>query len=84
MFRMDVTDFENILAKISDIILPKERLGGTNPVQADERLTLTLRFLATGETFYQILSKSRRQKLSGSTFPNGLKKMEFPTRFGCN
>ena len=27
MFRMNVTDFENILAKISDIILPKERLG---------------------------------------------------------
>ena len=49
MFRMDVTDFENILAKISDIISPKERLGGTN--QADERLALTLRFLATGETF---------------------------------
>ena len=51
MFRMDVTDFENILAKISDIILAKERLGGTNPVQTDERLALTLRFLATGETF---------------------------------
>ena len=32
---MDVTDFENILAKISDIISPKERLGETNPVQAD-------------------------------------------------
>ena len=38
MFTMDVTDFENILAKISDIISPNERLGGTNPVQADERL----------------------------------------------
>ena len=40
MFRMDVTDFENILAKISDILSPKERLGGTNPVHADERLAL--------------------------------------------
>ena len=49
MFRMDVTDFENILAKISDIISPKERLGRTNPVLANERLALTLRFLATGE-----------------------------------
>ena len=38
MFTMDVTDFENILAKTSDIISPNERLGGTNPVQADERL----------------------------------------------
>ena len=103
MFRMDATDFENILAKISDIISPKERLGGTNPVQADERLALTLRFLATGETFqslsfqYRIslnavsyivkgcckaivermasnFIKPRRRKLSGSTFPKGLKK----------
>ena len=49
IFRVGVTDFENILANISDIISPKERLGGTNPVQANERLALTLRFLATGE-----------------------------------
>ena len=54
MFRMDVTDFVNILAKISDMISPKERLSGTNPVQADERLALTLRFLATGETFQSL------------------------------
>ena len=54
MFRMDVTDFENILAKISDIVSPKKRLGGTNPAQADERLALTLRFLATGETFQSL------------------------------
>ena len=26
MFRMDVSDFENVLAKISDLIEPKERL----------------------------------------------------------
>ena len=51
---MDVTDFENILTKISDIISPKEKLGGTNAVQADERLALTLRFLATGETFQSL------------------------------
>ena len=54
MFRKDVTDFENILAKLSDKILPKERLDGTYPVQADERLALTLRFLATGETFQSL------------------------------
>ena len=54
MFRMDVTDLENILAKISDITSPKERLGVTNPVQAGERLALTLRFLATGETFQSL------------------------------
>ena len=51
MFRMDITDFEFILTKISNRISPKERLGGTNPVNADERLALTLRFLATGEAF---------------------------------
>ena len=102
MSGMDVTNFENILAKISDIILPKERLGGTNLVQAAERLALTLHFLAAGETFQslsfqyrislniartsskvvvklslnkwqQSLSKSRRRKQSGSTFPKGLK-----------
>ena len=38
IFGMDVIDFENILAKISDIISPNKRLGGTNPVQVDERL----------------------------------------------
>jgi len=39
------------LTKSSDQISPEERLGGTNPVNADERLALTLRFLATGEAF---------------------------------
>ena len=67
MFRMDVTDFENILAKISDLISPKERLGGTNPVQAKERLALTLRFLATGETF-QSLSFQYRISLNAVSY----------------
>lgn len=49
MFRMDVRDFEFILQKIGDLISPKERLGGTVPIEADERLALTLRYLATGE-----------------------------------
>ena len=44
---MDVTDFENKISKFSDIISPQERLGGTNPVQADERLAVTLRFNST-------------------------------------
>ena len=51
MFRMDVIDFEYVLGKISDIISPKERLGGTDSIQSNDRLGLTLRFLATGETF---------------------------------
>ena len=67
MFRMDVTDLENILAKISDIASPKERLGVTNPVQAGERLALTLRFLATGETF-QSLSFQYRISLNAVSY----------------
>ena len=67
MFRMNVTDFENILAEISDIISPKETLGGTNPVQADERLALTLSFLAAGETF-QFLSFQYRISLNAVSY----------------
>ena len=67
MFKMDVTDFENMLAKISDISLPKERLGGTNPVQTDERLSLPLRFLATAETF-QYLSFHYRISLNAVSY----------------
>ena len=63
MFRMDVIDFEYVLGKISDIISPKERLGGTDSIQSDERLALTLRFLATGETF-QSLSFQFRTSLN--------------------
>lgn len=51
---MDVIDFEKVLAKIADKIEPKDRLGGTRPIQSDERLALTLRFLATGETFQSL------------------------------
>ena len=32
MFRMDVADFEYILTQISGLILPKHKLGGTDPI----------------------------------------------------
>ena len=67
MFRMDVTDFGNILAKISDIISPKETLGRTNPVQTDEILALTLRSLATGKTL-QSLSFQYRISLNAVSY----------------
>ena len=67
MFRMDVIDFEYVLGKISDIILPKERLGGTDSIQSDERLALTLRVLATGETF-QSLSFQIRISLNAVSY----------------
>ena len=41
MFQMDVADFEFILSKISDLISPKEKLGGTRPIESDERLALS-------------------------------------------
>ena len=44
MFKMDVTDFEDILARISDLICPKERLGGTKPILCDKRLSLCFRY----------------------------------------
>ena len=68
MFRMDVGDFEFILSKISDLISPKERLGGTRPIESDERLALTLRYLATGESF-QSLSFQLKQNVSEKNIP---------------
>ena len=67
MFRMDVGDFEFILSKISDLISPKERLGGTRPIESDERLALTLRYLATGESF-QSLSFRYRISMSAISY----------------
>ena len=54
MFRMDLTDFEFILAQISDLISLEERLSGTNPIECDERLPLNLRYSATGESFQSL------------------------------
>ena len=51
MLKMDVTDFEIISAQIFDPISPQERLGGTSPIECNERFPLTLHYLATGESF---------------------------------
>ena len=67
MFRMDISDFEAILSQIGEKISPKERLGGTEPIQSDERLALTLRFLATGESF-QSLSFQFRISLNAVSY----------------
>ena len=34
MFRLDIVDFEYILGQISDLISPKEIIGGTDPILA--------------------------------------------------
>ena len=67
MFQMDVGDFEFILSKISDLTSPKERLVGTRPIESDERLALTLRYLATGESF-QSLSFQYRISMSAISY----------------
>ena len=56
MFRMDVGDFEFILGKISHLISPCQmsNFGGHLPIMPDERLALTLRHIATGESFQSL------------------------------
>ena len=51
MFRMDVGDFEFILGKISHLISPRQmsNFGGHLQIMPDERLALTLRYIATGK-----------------------------------
>ena len=45
-FRKSATDYEFLLSQISDLILPNDRINGNRPIPADERLALTLRYLA--------------------------------------
>ena len=54
MFRMSVTGYEFLLSQISDLISPNERINGNRPILADEGLALTLRYLATGESFQSL------------------------------
>ena len=53
MFRMDVGDLEFILGKISHLISRRQmsNFGGYLPIMLDERLTLTLRYIATRQSF---------------------------------
>ena len=51
MLWIDYDAFLNLLAAIEPFISPQESYHGVPTIKANERLTLTLRFLATGETF---------------------------------
>ena len=53
-FRMSVTDYEFLLSQISGLISPNERIRRNRPILVDERLALTLRNLATGESFQSL------------------------------
>ena len=50
MFRMNYSTFQEVLMYIEYEITPNEVMGGHMVIIPGERLTLTLRFLATGET----------------------------------
>ena len=54
MMRMDFKHFNEILNLIAPDITPQEIIGGNKVISAAERLTVTLRFLATGETFQSL------------------------------
>ena len=51
MMRMNHEDFKSILKAIEPDITPRQVMGGHRVIAAAERLTLTIRFLATGETY---------------------------------
>ena len=69
MSRMDVGDFEFILGKISHLISPRQmsNFGGHLPIMPDERLSLTLRYIATWESF-QSLSFQFRISLNAVSY----------------
>ena len=47
MFRINLTDFEFILAQTSDLISLKERLGETNPIRI--RLEICIDYTLSGD-----------------------------------
>ena len=51
MMRMDFEHFKEILNWIKPDITPQEIMGGSKVISATKRLTLTIRFLPTGESF---------------------------------
>ena len=51
ILRLDFKHFNEILNLIAPDIMSQEIIGGYKEISAAERLSVTLRFLATGETF---------------------------------
>ena len=51
---MSVKDFGFVLKHKDDIIFPKEMNPWNRPILSDERLTFTIRSLATGESFQSL------------------------------
>ena len=59
MLRMTHQDFLIILKALEPYITQQERCGGTKVATAAERLTLTIRFLATGESYRSLRCQFR-------------------------
>ena len=59
MMRMNYESFKQILGFIEPYITPKQSTIGTKIVSPAERLVLTIRFLATDETFCSLHFQSR-------------------------
>ena len=66
MMRIDYDSFLTILNYIEPHISPTESYRGAKTIRADERLVLTIRFLATGETFRSLSFQCR---IGSNTIP---------------
>ena len=51
IMRMSIKTFQDLLRLVEKDITPMERCSGTRPILAAERLTILIRYLATGHTF---------------------------------
>ena len=56
MMRMTYPDFLALLGVIEPYVAPRQIVGGNKVIAAAERLTLTIRNLATGEFYRSLLS----------------------------
>ena len=54
MFHISLTDYEFLLSKTSDLISRNEKISGNRSILANERLALTLRYLAAGKSFQSL------------------------------
>ena len=71
MIRMSVEDFEIVLQHIHDLISLEEIQGGHRPISPDERLALTLRYLATGESLHSLSFHLRISRVAVSYIIKG-------------
>lgn len=69
-FRMNNSDFENILSKIAPVII-KQDTKFRPAISVSQRLAVTLRFLATGDSYVSLghLFKISKQAISADIVP---------------